>query len=117
MRESIFRVAQAEACALRLLLRVGRTLQRARSRRWLAAALLMATPASALACPVCGLIGTSDNTWAYQAMSAMLTLLPLAMIGATVWWLARLVARADTERQSATQHAVDHDGGRLKRNA
>ena len=117
MRESIFRVTQAEACALRLLLRVGRTLQRARSRRWLAAALVMATPASALACPVCGLIGTSDNTWAYQAMSAMLTLLPLAMIGATVWWLARLVARADTERQSATQHAVDHDGGRLKRNA
>jgi len=32
-------------------------------------------------------------------MSAMLTLLPLAMIGATVWWLARLVARADAERR------------------
>jgi len=63
--------------------------------------LLTAAPASALACPVCGLIGTSDNTWAYQAMSAMLTLLPLAMIGATVWWLARLVARADTERPPA----------------
>ena len=107
MRESISSIAQAEACALRLLLRVERTLQRARSRGWLAAALLMATPASALACPVCGLVGTSDNTWAYQAMSAMLTLLPLAMIGATVWWLARLVARADTERQSATQHIAD----------
>ena len=107
MRESTSRVAQAEASALRSLLRVRRTLQRARSRWWLAAALLTAAPASALACPVCGLIGTSDNTWAYQAMSAMLTLLPLAMIGATVWWLARLVARADTERQSATQHIAD----------
>jgi hypothetical protein len=113
MCESIFRVAQAEACALRLLLRVERTLQRARSRLWLAAALLVAAPASALACPVCGLIGTSDNTWAYQAMSAMLTLLPLAMIGATVWWLARLVARADTEHPPATQHVVDRDDGRL----
>ena len=71
------------------------------------ASLLMGAPASALACPVCGLVGTSDNTWAYQAMSAMLTLLPLAMIGATVWWLARLVARADTERHSATQHIAD----------
>ena len=60
----------------------------------IAASLLMAAPASALACPVCGLVGTSDNTWAYQAMSAMLTLLPLAMIGATVWWLARVNSRA-----------------------
>ena len=113
MRECISRVAQAEACALRLLLRVERTLQRARSRRWLAAALLTAAPTSALACPVCGLVGTSDNTWAYQAMSAMLTLLPLVMIGATVWWLARLVARADTERPPATQHVIDRDDGRL----
>jgi hypothetical protein len=56
--------------------------------------LLTAAPASALACPVCGLVGTSDNTWAYQAMSAMLTLLPLAMIGATVWWLVRVNSRA-----------------------
>ena len=79
----------------------------------IAASLLTAAPASALACPVCGLVGSSDNTWAYQVMSAMLTLLPLAMIGATVWWLARLVARAGTERQSATQHAVGRDDGRL----
>jgi len=72
------------------------------------ASLLTAAPASALACPVCALVGTSDNTWAYQAMSAMLTLLPLAMVGATVWWLTRLAARADTERPSATQHVIDH---------
>lgn len=75
--------------------------------------LLTTVPASALACPVCGLVGTSDNTWAYQAMSALLTLLPLAMIGATVWWLARLMARADTENKSAAQHGVGRDGGRL----
>jgi hypothetical protein len=86
-----------------LLLRVERTLQRGRSRYGfetnfrravsIAASLLMVAPASALACPVCGLVGTSDNTWAYQAMSAILTLLPLAMIGATVWWLARVNSR------------------------
>ena len=80
----------------------------------IAGSLLMAAPASALACPVCGLVGTSDNTWAYQVMSAMLTFLPLAMIGATVWWVARLVARADTDRGSAAQHGVDRDGRRLK---
>jgi hypothetical protein len=71
----------------------------------IAASLLTATPVSALACPVCGLIGTGDNTWAYQAMSAMLTLLPLAMIGGGVWWVARLAARADAERPSATPDA------------
>jgi hypothetical protein len=71
------------------------------------ASLLTAAPASALACPVCALVGPSDNTWAYQAMSAMLTLLPLAMVGAIVWWLARLAARADTEHPPETQHVVD----------
>ena len=60
-------------------------------------------PASALACPVCALVGVSDNTWAYQAMTAMLILLPLSMIGATVWWLARVAARADMERESALE--------------
>jgi hypothetical protein len=71
------------------------------------ASLLTAAPGSALACAVCALVGTSNNTWAYQAMSAMLTFLPLAMVGAVVWWLRRLAARADTERQPATHHAVD----------
>lgn len=64
------------------------------------AGLLTTAPASALACPVCALVGPSNNTWAYRAMSAMLIFLPLAMVGATVWWLARVAARADTERQS-----------------
>ena len=71
------------------------------------AGLLTAAPASALACPVCALVGTSNNTWAYQAMSVMLTFLPLAMVGATVWWFARLVARADAEHQPATKRVVD----------
>ena len=71
------------------------------------ASLLTAAPVSALACPVCALVGTSNNTWAYQAMSAMLTFLPLAMVGGIVWWLARLVARADTERRLGVEIASD----------
>ena len=73
----------------------------------IAASLLTAAPSSALSCPVCALVGTSNNTWAYQAMSAMLSLLPLAIVGAIVWWLTRLAARADTERPSASPHVVD----------
>ena len=74
----------------------------------IAAGLLTGAPAQALACPVCGFIGTSSNTWAYQAMTTVLSLLPLAMIGATVWWLARMSARAGMERPSATERVVDH---------
>jgi hypothetical protein len=86
MRESISSLdARAKPHALRVI--------------GITATLLTAAPASALACPVCALIGPSNNTWAYQAMSVMLTLLPLAMVGATVWWLARLAARADTEEE------------------
>ena len=33
----------------------------------------------------------------------MLIFLALAMVGAVVWWVARLAARADTARSSATQ--------------
>jgi hypothetical protein len=73
----------------------------------IAASLLTAAPGSALACPVCALVGTGNNTWAYQAMSAMLTFLPLAMVGATVWWLTRLAARADTERRPGVEVASD----------
>ena len=74
--------------------------------------LLTAAPASALACPVCALIGTRNNTWAYQAMTAMLIVLPLAMIGALVWWLARLTARADVQRPSMTHDAATTTSGR-----
>ena len=61
----------------------------------IAAALLAMAPASALACPVCALVGPGNNTWAYQAMSLMLTVLPLGMIGGAVWYTARALKRAD----------------------
>src|SRR6266508_1187795 len=100
MRESIFSLVARPTTALRWLLiaRVARPAAARRSLRiarvvGITASLLTAMPASALACPVCALVGTRNNTWAYQAMTAMLTLLPLAMVGATVWWLARLAAR------------------------
>ena len=65
-----------------------------------AATILALTPAQALACPVCALVGSGDNTWAYKAMSVMLILLPLGMIGGAVLWLSRMAARADAELPS-----------------
>ena len=65
-----------------------------------AATILALTPAQAIACPVCALVGSGDNAWAYTAMSVMLILLPLGMIGGAVFWLSRMAALADTELPS-----------------
>jgi hypothetical protein len=65
-----------------------------------AATILAFTPAQALACPVCALVGSGDNTWAYKAMSVMLIMLPLVMIGGAVFWLSRMATLADAELPS-----------------
>jgi hypothetical protein len=64
-----------------------------------AATILAFTPAQALACPVCALVGSGDNAWAYTAMSVMLIMLPLGMIGGAVLWLSR---RATTGAKGAS---------------
>jgi len=64
------------------------------------ATILGLAPAQALACPVCALVGSGDNTWACKAMSAMLIMLPLGMIGGAVLWFSRMTALADAELPS-----------------
>jgi hypothetical protein len=56
--------------------------------------LVLALPGVAFACPVCGL-GTGDNTWAYAAMSVVLSVLPLGMFAAGTVWLSRRVKQHD----------------------
>jgi hypothetical protein len=51
--------------------------------------VLACSPARLLACPVCGLGGTADNTWAYAAMTVVLSAVPLGMIGGIVLWIRR----------------------------
>jgi hypothetical protein len=53
---------------------------------------MLTWPRVALACPVCGLATASDNAWAYTAMTVMLTVLPLGMIGGVVYWVSRRAA-------------------------
>ncbi|MCC7042358.1 MAG: hypothetical protein IT183_00710 [Acidobacteria bacterium] len=66
-------------------------------RRSAAAILFMlATPAVALACPVCGTAGPNDNGWAYFAMTIVLSGLPLGMIGGVVYWVHRRSSDADS---------------------
>lgn len=45
-------------------------------------------PGAASACAVC-FNATEDNRWAFIGTTAFLTLLPLAMIGGTLFWLRR----------------------------
>jgi hypothetical protein len=61
-------------------------------------ALLLTTPATALACPVCGLAGTGDNNGAYLAMTVMLSAVPLGMIvGLSAWLVRRNIQRGSAE--------------------
>lgn len=75
-----------------------------------AVVLLALTPAPALACPVCGLAGPGDNGWAYALMSAMLSALPLGMIGGIAFWVYRRAKAADAEsREPASAASIPTD--------
>jgi hypothetical protein len=72
-------------------------------RRVMSAVLLtLGAPAAAWACPVCGLAGTGDNTWAYGAMSFMLSAVPLGVIGGIVFWVSRRASKPDAAPFSKT---------------
>ena len=53
---------------------------------------LLGVPALALACPVCGLAGTEGNATAYRVMTALMSALPLLMIGGIFVWVRGRVA-------------------------
>jgi hypothetical protein len=60
-----------------------------------AGALLLLLPAAAHACAVCG--GFADrNRQAFFNMTIMLSLLPLGLIGAGVWWVRKYLLRHET---------------------
>ena len=63
------------------------------SRTLLTCAFCM-LPAALFACPVCGLAGSADNTWAYAAMSVVLSAVPLGIIGGIVFWLRKASKQA-----------------------
>jgi len=54
----------------------------------LLAAVLTALPAIAAACPTCG-VGNGRNKMAFFVTTIFLSLLPLGIIGAGLFWLAR----------------------------
>jgi hypothetical protein len=62
-----------------------------RRRRLLAtllAAVLTSLPAVAAACPTCG-VGNGRNKMAFFVTTIFLSLLPLGIIGAFLFWIAR----------------------------
>ncbi len=72
--------------------------------RRLYAALLLAAPGAALACPVCG--GPAEKEQVQQAFvntTIFLSAVPLLMIGGGVWWLFRRARQMDAEEQPPVQ--------------
>lgn len=63
----------------------------------IAVLFVLAVPAAALACAVCGTSGIENNSWAYFAMTMVLSGLPLAMIGGVGFWVYRRASAADAE--------------------
>jgi hypothetical protein len=76
--------------------------------RRLATAALLAAPSTAVACPVCVGAGSERVIAALYWSTVVLSLLPLAMVGALVLWLTRraravaLEADAPAPERSAT---------------
>jgi len=56
-------------------------------RRALAAAAALLAPAPALACAACA--AGSDSNRTFFIMTIVMSLLPLMLIGAGLWWIAR----------------------------
>lgn len=46
-------------------------------------------PSLALACPVCTQAASDRNAKAFNASTALLSFLPLTMIGGSIWWLRK----------------------------
>ena len=57
-------------------------------RRALPALILVVLPEAAHACAVCG-AAVDRNKSAFVGTTILLSLLPLALIGAALWWVAR----------------------------
>jgi len=64
---------------------------------FLALAFVVVAPLDALACPSCLAAQDSDVQMAFISATAFLTFLPLASIGALVFWLRRRARQLDAE--------------------
>jgi hypothetical protein len=82
-----------------------------RGRHGPVAALAVLLGASAAAaCPVCGLAASAQSQGAYIDMSIVISLLPLAAIGAIAGWVAfrvRAAARAEPARPSHARRPLE----------
>ena len=55
----------------------------------LVALVALLAPALVLACPVCTQAANDRNARAFNASTALLSFLPLTMIGGSIWWLRK----------------------------
>lgn len=79
-----------------------------RSIAWSLAALVCALPAQVLACPVCSADKDDAARQAFFDTTVFLTLLPVAMFGAIVYWI---VKRVQANQASELDSVGDVPGG------
>jgi hypothetical protein len=67
-------------------------------------AMALALPQAALACDSCIAASNSAVQWAFMAGSIFLSITPLAIVGAFVWWLVRRARRLAAEEEAGVLH-------------
>lgn len=72
------------------------------ARAWLVLAALT-LPAKVLACPVCSPDRDDATTQAFFSMTIFMTLLPLTMFGAVLYWVMRRVRATDAAHDLARE--------------
>lgn len=68
-----------------------------------AAALLALLPKLSHACAVCSTGRADENANAFIAMTAFMTLTPLIILGATIWWFVRRTLQREQEVEEARE--------------
>jgi hypothetical protein len=69
-----------------------------------AVVVALALPDGAVACDSCLAATNSTVQWAFMIASIFLSVTPLAIVGAFVWWLVRRARRLAAEESSGVVH-------------
>jgi hypothetical protein len=77
---------------------------------WVITVSLFFAPALALGCAVCG-TGPERSRAAYISMTALLSLLPLTMLGALVWLFVRRLRRLEPKEGPPPREVVSEPSG------
>lgn len=79
-------------------------------RAALLCAVLLLAPRLSLACSVCMSYRKEASQWAFIGTTIALSLLPVSLIGGTIWWIRRRVRQLEEEEAARRLASLRPDG-------